>query len=73
MNEIFKQPIGDIIEYVRVLKTEYQKSLALFFDGKTIRKWRAKIYAFEIEEWKKERIWEFMNGDVDVDVLKHIK
>ncbi len=67
-NGIFKS----FILYSRTLKELYKSLLMPFFNVKEIRFWRDLLYSLDIEEWKKDRIWEYLNGDVELEVLIEI-
>jgi len=34
-----------------------------------VRNLKRKIYSLEFEEWKKDKLWEFLNNDIDYSVL----
>ena len=63
---------GSFILYARTLKELYSGLLMPFFNEKEIRFWRNLLYSLKLEEWKKDRIWEYLNGDVELEVLEDI-
>ena len=67
-NDIFKC----FIMNARTLKELYSGLLMPFFNEKEIRFWRNLLYSLNLEEWKKDRIWEYLNGDVELEILLDI-
>lgn len=68
----------DILKDIRVLKVGYNKSLRPFFDKPKLRiivrrSWRNYVYSFDIYNWQKDFIWEYLNGYVDEDNIKIIQ
>ena len=63
------------IDNVTALKQEYLGVLALFScyeikDKKNyIQKVRKDIYSLNMRDWQKDKIWEYMNDDVEFRVL----
>lgn len=62
----------EIVKNCEELKLRYTESLTPFFNIKKIRLWKSAIYSLKMEEWKKDRIWEYLNGDIDIEVLKKL-
>lgn len=66
---------GEAVEHIRALKREYYRVLASFsiYEIKEEVKYkhdlRSRIYELDIFEWQKDKLWEFMNGDVSYSVL----
>lgn len=58
-----------VIDNGRTLRGMYQELLCPFFNVKRIREWRNILYQLELEEWKKDRIWEYLNGDIEIEEL----
>lgn len=58
-----------VIDNGRTLRGMYQELLCPFFNEKEIRFWRNLLYQLELEEWKKDRIWEYLNGDIEIEEL----
>ena len=56
----------DIIKNLRALKLQYIEALSSFSyvrdENDFIRMTRDSLYATHLEEFQKERIWEYMNG-----------
>ena len=56
----------DIIANIRTLKLSYLERLTSFFyvtqQNKFVKATRDSLYALHIEEFQKDRIWEYMNG-----------
>ena len=56
----------DIVANIRTLKLSYVECLTSFFyirqRNKFIKATRDSLYALHIEEFQKDRIWEYMNG-----------
>lgn len=61
----FKQ----FVENIEALREQYSVLLAPFFNEKMIRCWRTMIFSLPIEYWKRERLWEVLNYDEDVELL----
>lgn len=61
-----------VINNAWVLRSEYRRLLYPFFDVQEIRNWRNKLYELDMEEWVLDRIWEFLNCDIELDKLKDI-
>ena len=69
MDEIEFLSFEGILKNIEVLKTRYQGFLSPFFNVKMIRCWRTMIFSLPIEYWKRERLWEVLNYDEDVELL----
>lgn len=56
----------DVIVNIRALKLSYEERLTSFLVLKQqndfIRETRNALYSLNFEEFKKDRIWEYMNG-----------
>lgn len=56
----------DIVANIRTLKLSYLERLTSFFyvtqENQFIKATRDSLYALHIEEFQKDRIWEYMNG-----------
>ena len=68
-NITFKQ----FVESAKVLKDNYQCLLVPFFHAKEVRCWKIMIYSLEIADWKHDRLWEFLNGDLEYEELVKLK
>lgn len=57
---------NQIIANIRTLKVSYQEILTSFSyvrdENNFIRTTRNSLYAMNLEEFQKDRIWEYMNG-----------
>lgn len=58
-----------IIDNGRTLRGMYKELLCPFFNEKRIREWRGILYQLHIEEWIKDKIWEYLNGDIELEDL----
>ena len=72
MDEIEFLTFKEILENAEALKTRYQGFLSPFFDSQKIIKWRDYIYSLPIDEWKSDRIWEYLNDDIPYEKFKKI-
>jgi hypothetical protein len=61
----FKQ----FVENIEALREQYSVLLSPFFNEKLIRCWRTMIFSLQIDYWKRERLWEVLNYDEDVELL----
>ena len=65
----------EAVNNIKALKQEYHDVLASFSiyevkeKAEYIKTLRKEIYKLEISEWKKDKLWEFMNGDVPYSML----
>ena len=57
------------IENGRALKELYSGLLYPFFDEKKIRFWRNCLYQLNYEEYIIDRLWEYLNGDIELEDL----
>ena len=66
----------DITYFLYELKQDYENALALFncFNVKDkvdlIRKFKKDIYSLHFEEWKKDRIWDYLNDNIEYELLQ---
>ena len=58
-----------IIDNGRTLREMYDELLCPFFNAKRIREWRNMLYQLHIDEWIKDRIWEYLNKDIELEEL----
>lgn len=72
MDEIEFLSFEGILKNIEVLKTRYQGFLSPFFNVERIVEWRDYVYSLPIEEWKSDRIWEYLNDDITLDKFKRI-
>lgn len=76
--EEFDFSLHYILQNIRALKVEYNKSLRPFFDAPKVRiiirkSWRDAIYSINAYNWQKDFIWEYLNGYVDEDNVEIIE
>lgn len=59
---------SEIIDNIRTLRHDYERVLASFSylrdENKFIKVTRDNLYAMNLEEFEKDRVWEYMNGDI---------
>ena len=72
MDEIEFLTFKEILQNAEALKTRYQGFLSPFFNVERIVEWRDYVYSLPIEEWKSDRIWEYLNDDIPLDKFKRI-
>ena len=57
---------NEIIKNIRTLRHDYERVLASFSyirdKNNFIRETRNNLYSLHLEEFKKDRVWEYMNG-----------
>lgn len=61
----FKQ----FVESAKVLKAQYDELFTPFFMQKSIRCWKIMVYSLNMTESKKDKIWRFLNGDIEYEEL----
>ena len=69
MENIRDYSFKDFIENIEALREQYSVLLVPFFNEKLIRCWRTMIFSLPIEYWKRERLWEVLNYDEDIELL----
>lgn len=68
----------ETISIIEALKQDYYGALTLFkcFDIsdkiQLIRQFKNDIYALHFEEWKRDRIWDYLNDNIEFDILNKI-
>lgn len=60
------------VQNCEALKLQYEELLTPFFDVQVIRCWKTMIYSLQIEEWRRDRLWEFLNDDYDIEELEKL-
>ena len=60
------------INYIVAMKIRYKELLSPFFNVKKVRNWENIIYSLDIELWKRDRIWDFLNDECDLEKLRRI-
>ncbi|MBR2245559.1 MAG: hypothetical protein IKN65_00655 [Clostridia bacterium] len=69
----------DVIEIIKALKQDYYGALALFdcFNIKDkvdlIRKFKQDIYSLKFEEWKRDRVWDYLNDNIEYEIFDKIR
>lgn len=56
----------------RVLKQQYRECFAPFFNAELVKCWKKMIYGLQIEEWKRDKIWEYLNDDFPIECLEKL-
>lgn len=72
MDELKDITFKQFVENCEALVDQYEGLLSPFFNAKMVRCWKKMIYGLNIEEWRRDRIWETLNGDFDIDELKRL-
>ena len=68
----------DVISVIKALKQDYSGALTLFkcFDIhdkiQLIRQFKRDIYALQFEEWKRDRIWDYLNDNIEYEIFDYI-
>ena len=60
------------INYIVAMKIRYKELLSPFFNVKIVRNWKNIVYSLDIELWKRDRIWDFLNDECDLEKLRRI-
>ena len=63
----------EFIDNCEVLKAQYMELLTPFFNVQAIRCWKNMIYSLNFAYWKRDKIWEYLNLDIELDELIAIK
>lgn len=58
------------IENCEYLKGQYCDVLSPFFNKKMVRLWKIMIYSLDLAEWKRDKIWEYLNDDITKEELE---
>ena len=72
MNNFEKMTFRQFVENCEALKSQYEEVLSPFFNVQLVRCWKKMIYGLNIEEWKKDRLWEYLNDDVPIELLRKL-
>jgi hypothetical protein len=72
MNKIKNITFRQFVENCEELKFQYKELLTPFFNTKMVRIWKIMIYSLQMETWRKDKIWEYLNDDEHIDVLKKL-
>lgn len=70
MGELNNITFKRFVENCEALKSQYQEIISPFFNIKMARCWKTMIYSLEMEEWKRDKIWEYLNDDLDEKTLQ---
>lgn len=68
----------ETLSFIEALKQDYYGALTLFncFNihekRKLVRQFKKDIYALSYEEWKKDRVWDYLNDNIDYEVFTKI-
>jgi len=68
----------EAVNNIKAIKDKYTSLLSSFSiyeckqKGIMIHEVRKEIYELQFEEWKKDKLWEFMNGDIPYILLKSL-
>lgn len=68
----------EVVDNLKSLKADYEGILATFFYFDLhekvlfLKKTRDKFYSLNLQEWEKDKVWEYMNGFEFLYVLKNI-
>ena len=83
MEKLYLDPswsFRECVYNIRALKSQYQGVLMSFSytqntkgEIRYIRETRNTIYELPYDEWKKDKLWEYMNDDVDYITIMCIK
>lgn len=57
------------IESAKVLKDNYECLLMPFFRPREIKCWKKMIYSLDMSESRKDRLWNYLNGDIEYEEL----
>ena len=70
--------LQDILLNIEVIKRDYLRLLASFsyFDRKDylfrLRQFKKQIYSLKIYTNQKDKIWQYLNGDIDDEPLQYL-
>jgi len=68
-----KTNFNDFIENSLALRNQYARLLTPFFNANAIRCWKSMIYSLDIAYWKRDKLWEFLNFDLEFNDLINLK
>lgn len=69
---------SEAVNNIKAIRDKYTGLLSSFSiyeakqRGVVIHEIRSEIYELKFEEWKKDKLWEFMNGDIPYILLKSL-
>lgn len=70
MDLIFNITFKEFVNNCKVLKSQYVELLAPFFNAKAIKCWKTMVYSLNFAYWKRDKIWEYLNSDINLEELK---
>lgn len=77
MKELENFSFESFVDNIEAIKDTYVVFLSPFFDKKKIIFFKRTVYSFGVAEWKKDKVWEYLNGDINsevfVEIAKHLK
>ena len=65
----------ETISIIEALKQDYNGALTLFNcfslhdKVELIRNFKKDIYALKYEEWKKDRVWDYLNDNIEFEIF----
>ena len=62
----------EFLQNCEAIKSQYEEFLSPLFNFEKIRQWKNVVYSLDIPEWKQDKVWEYLNGDVDKELLQKI-
>ena len=62
----------EIVLNIETLKASYNVALMSFLNSEKLKLWKELIYSFNIREWQKDRLWEYLNNDISISELRTI-
>lgn len=63
---------NQFLENCEALRVQYTELLAPFFNAKMIKIWKKIIYSLKLPSYKKDKIWEYLNGDEELEELQKL-
>lgn len=69
---------NEVVDNLEALTTQYKGVIASFSYKQTCeetlykRQVKQTIYSLNLKEWQIDKIWEVMNGYLDIEELRHI-
>lgn len=72
MKRFTEMTFFEIVQNIDTLKTKYDSVFVSFFWQEKLKKWRLFVYSFKIRETQKDRIWEYLNGDLPLEKLREL-
>ena len=63
----------EFVDNCEVLRLQYMELLTPFFNAHAIRCWKTMIYSLNFAYLKRDKIWEYLNLDIELEELISIK